>query len=234
MAANLSAEVQPSTRYATRRDAGRILAESLKAYSARRGVVVLGLPRGGVPVAYEVARSLGAPLDVFVVRKLGVPTQPEVAMGAVASGGAVVLNEQVIQWANVPLAAVEGVRRQAVLEIARQEAAFRGGHPPADLRGRTVIVVDDGLATGATMRAAVHAIRDQLPARLVVAVPVGAPESCEAVEQLADELVCPLRPRHFDAVGAFYDTFTQVSDDEVVALLNDVRLSPAKPGDEQC
>ena len=234
MAANLSADVQPSTRYATRREAGRILAESLKAYAARRGVVVLGLPRGGVEVAYEVARSLGAPLDVFVVRKLGVPTQPEVAMGAVASGGAVVLNEHVIRWASVPLAAVEGVRRQAVLEIARQEAAFRAGHPPADLRGRTVIVVDDGLATGATMRAAVHAIREQLPARLVVAAPVGARESCEAVEQLADELVCPLRPVHFDAVGTFYDTFPQVSDDEVVALLNDVRLSPVKAGDEQC
>ena len=234
MSVNLSAPIQPFTRYATRREAGRILAESLKAYAARRGLVVLGLPRGGVPVAYEVAKSLGAPLDVFIVRKLGVPTQPEVAMGAVASGGAVVLNENVIQWANVPMPAVEGVRRQAVLEIARQEAAFRGGHPPADLRGRTVIVVDDGLATGSTMRAAIHAIRERLPARVVVAVPVGARESCEAVEQLADELVCPMRPVHFDAVGTFYDTFTQVSDDEVVTLLNDVQVPPSKPGDEQC
>jgi predicted phosphoribosyltransferase len=182
-------------------------------------VVVLGLPRGGVPVAAEVAARLDAPLDVFVVRKLGVPGHEELAMGAIASGGARVLNGDVVAGLDIPSSMVEAVTRQEQAELERRERLYRGGRDPVDIRGRTVILVDDGLATGASMRAAVTALRARDPARLVVAVPVGAPETCAAFETIADEVVCAIAPPYFAAVGSWYDDFGQTTDDEVQDLL---------------
>lgn len=221
-------------RYASRRQAGQALVGPLLPYMARNHVVVLALPRGGVPVGYEVARALHAPLDVFIVRKLGVPFQPELAMGALASGGVLVVDEHVTKWTGVSQDALEDVKRKAEAEIHRQERVFRGGRPQVDLTGRTVILVDDGLATGATMRAAVTAVRRLHPARIVVAAPVGSREACEDIERLADELVCLSMPREFSAVGEWYEDYSQISDSEVADLLNDTRTSPTRPGDEEC
>ena len=207
-------------RYADRRHAGMELAGRLQHLAGRDDVVVLALPRGGVPVAYEVARALAAPMDVFVVRKLGLPGHPELAMGAIASGGVRVMNEDVVRWYRPPAAAIESVTRTERLELERRERAYRDGRPPAPIEGRTVLLVDDGLATGSTMRAAVLAIRRLLPARVVVAVPVGARETCEALQQTADEVVCPLVPEPFSAVGLWYQDFSQTSDDEVRQLLS--------------
>jgi putative phosphoribosyl transferase len=201
--------------YRDRADAGTRLAERLAAYAGRADVVVLGLPRGGVPVAAEVAGALGAPLDVFCVRKLGVPGDEELAMGAIATGGVVVLNERVVSELGVSaqvLAEVAAVERE---ELERRDRAYRGDRPPVPLAGRTVIVVDDGLATGATMRAAVRAVRAAGPRRVVVAVPVAASETCRAVEADADEVVCPLVPDGFRSVGGWYEDFSATSDDEV-------------------
>ena len=180
----------------------------------------LALPRGGVPVAYEVARALGAPMDVFVVRKLGIPGHPELAMGAIASGGVRVMNEDVLTWYRPSAAAVEAVTRAELTELERREGAYRDGRPPLPIEGRTVILVDDGLATGSTMRAAVLAIRRLRPARVVLAVPVGARETCEALRAIADEVVCALMPEPFSAVGLWYIDFSQTTDDEVRHLLS--------------
>jgi putative phosphoribosyl transferase len=202
-----------------RRDAGRKLAEALQAYTGRNDVVVLALPRGGVPVAYEVARAIGAPLDIFLVRKLGTPGQPELAMGAIASGGIVVVNPDVVQMLRLPPEALEAATRAETVELERREKAYRGTRPHPSLEGRTVILVDDGLATGSSMRAAVRAVAAQKPGRTVVAVPVGAPSTCRELQREADEVVCLAQPESFAAVGNWYEDFSQTSDEEVQALL---------------
>jgi putative phosphoribosyl transferase len=200
-------------------DAGRRLAERLSHYVGKPDVVVLALPRGGVPVAAEVARALDAPLDIFLVRKLGLPGQEELAMGAIASGGSQVLNTSLLRRLHVPPETINAVALRELRELDRRERAYRGPHAPPAVRGKTVILVDDGLATGASMHAAVAALRAQGPARIVVAVPVGAPSTCEDLHQLADEVVCAEMPEPFSAVGQWYDDFSQTSDEEVRQLL---------------
>jgi erythromycin esterase-like protein/predicted phosphoribosyltransferase len=211
-------EMEPRV-FRDRREAGRVLAQRLAAYANRRDVLVLALPRGGVPVAFEVARALGAPLDVYVVRKLGIPGHEELAMGAVATGGARVLNEQVVNRLGIPAYVIDAVEARERQELARRERLYRGGRPPPDVRGRTVILVDDGLATGATMHAAVQALRQQQPARIVVAVPVASPETCDELKAEVDEVVCALTPDPFYAVGYWYEDFSQTTDEEVRNLL---------------
>ncbi|HEU4562578.1 MAG TPA: phosphoribosyltransferase [Longimicrobium sp.] len=206
-------------RFADRVQAGRVLARELRGYAGRPGVLVLALPRGGVPVAYEVARALGVPLDIFLVRKLGVPGHEELAMGAIASGGIRVLNEDVLRHVPVPPEMIDIVAGRELRELERREAAYRDDRPEPEIRGRTVILVDDGLATGSTMRAAVAALHSQHPARLVVAVPVAARETCESFRALVDDIVCPLTPTPFHAVGMWYVNFDQTTDDEVRDLL---------------
>jgi erythromycin esterase-like protein/predicted phosphoribosyltransferase len=203
-----------------RRDAGRLLAEKLAAYANRPDALVLALPRGGVPVAYEVARALGAPLDVFVVRKLGVPGYEELAMGAVATGGVRVLNDQLVERLGIPEQMIDAVAARELQELARRERRYRGGRPPPDVRGRTVILVDDGLATGATMHAAIEALRQQKPTRIVVAVPTASPEICEEMNTKADDVICAITPEPFQAVGRWYQDFSQTTDEEVEALLS--------------
>jgi erythromycin esterase-like protein/predicted phosphoribosyltransferase len=203
-----------------RREAGRLLAERLAAYANRPDVLVLALPRGGVPVAYEVARALGAPMDVFVVRKLGVPSYEELAMGAVATGGVRVLNDQLVERLGIPEQMIDAVAARELQELARRERLYRGGRPPPDVRGRTVILVDDGLATGATMHAAIEALRQQNPARIVVAVPTASPETCEEMKTKADDVICAITPEPFQAVGRWYQDFSQTTDEEVEALLS--------------
>lgn len=202
-----------------RRDAGRVLGSHLLKYAGRSDVVVLALPRGGVPVAYEVALALGAPLDVFLVRKLGTPGHRELAMGAIASGGIRVLNEDVVRWYRIPEAAIENVAREEAGELARRERTYRDDRAAPVLANRTVIVVDDGLATGSTMRAAAQAVRARSPSRVVIAVPVGARTTCDELAALADEVICARMPEPFSAVGQWYLNFDQVEDDEVRRLL---------------
>jgi erythromycin esterase-like protein/predicted phosphoribosyltransferase len=202
-----------------RSEAGRLLASKLAAYGNHPDVLVLALPRGGVPVAYEVARVLGAPLDVFLVRKLGVPGHEELAMGAVATGGVRVLNDQVVRALRIPDYVIDAVTAQEQQELTRRERLYRGGRPSPDVRGRTVILVDDGLATGATMHAAIKALRQLQLARLVVAVPTAAPETCEALRAEVDEVICAITPEPFYAVGLWYEDFSQTTDEEVRDLL---------------
>ena len=209
-----------TARFLDRRDAGRRLAGELARYARHRAVRVLALPRGGVPVAFEVARALDAPLDVFVVRKLGLPLHEEFAMGAIATGGIVLLDAAVVNSAGVSRADVERVLQSEREELERRERRYRGDRPPPDVTGNTVIIVDDGLATGSSMRAAVAALRQEHPARIVVAVPVASPDTCEALREIADEVVCSATPASFHAVGLWYDDFSQTSDDEVHALLD--------------
>jgi len=205
--------------FTDRHEAGTVLAAQLQQYAGRGDVVVLALPRGGVPVGYEVARALGAPLDVFVVRKLGLPGRPELAMGAIASGGVRVLNDEVLEAVAVPQSAIDAVTRAEQAELERRERAYRGGRPPVPIEGRVVILVDDGLATGSSMRAAVLAVRRLNPARVVVAVPVGAPDTCQQLRELADEVACVFTPEPFRAVGLWYADFSQTTDEEVRQLL---------------
>jgi predicted phosphoribosyltransferase len=206
-------------RFRDRHDAGRLLAAKLAPYANRSDVLVLALPRGGVPVAYEVARALGAPLDVFVVRKLGVPGQEELAMGAVATGGVRVLNPEAVRGLRIPASVIDAVTEQELQELARRERLYRGDRPPPDVRGRTVILVDDGLATGATMHAAIQALRQREPAHIVVAVPIAAPETCETLRAEVDDVVCAVTPEPFHAVGLWYEDFSQTTDEEVRDLL---------------
>jgi predicted phosphoribosyltransferase len=211
-------EEQP---FEDRRSAGRALAALLPHYAGRHDVLVLALPRGGVPVAFEVARALGAPLDLFLVRKLGTPGHRELAMGAIASGGVRVLNDEVVQWYGITPDDIEAVARDEQRELERREVAYREGRDPVPVEGRTVILIDDGLATGSTMRAAVQAVRLRQPARVVVAVPVGAPQTCAELSAIADEVVCPRRPEPFAAVGQWYVDFEQTTDAEVRDLLRE-------------
>ena len=205
--------------FADRRDAGVLLADRLASFSGRNDVVVLALPRGGVPVGYEVARRLAAPLDIFLVRKLGVPGYEELAMGAIASGGVRVLNNDVVRYYGIAPAVIDGVARQEQEELERRERAYRDGRTPTPLTGQIVILVDDGLATGSTMKAAVQAVRAHEPSRIVVAVPVGAADTCRDFEALADEIVCARAPSDFRAVGLWYRDFSQTTDREVSDLL---------------
>jgi putative phosphoribosyl transferase len=213
-----------SSRFHDRVDAGRVLARELGEYRGRDDVIVLALPRGGIPVGYEVAHALGVPLDVFVVRKLGVPTHEELAMGAIASGGVRLLDHEIIRMYGVSREDVEMVTRWEQEELERRERSYRGDRAFPDLTGKTVILVDDGLATGATMRAAVEALRLEHPARIVVAVPVASPETCEAFRGIADDIVCALTPEPFLAVGQWYEDFTQTTDAEVHELLERGRV----------
>jgi putative phosphoribosyl transferase len=211
------------TRFHDRQSAGQALAAHLGAYAQRPDVLVLALPRGGVPVGAEVASALGAPLDVFVVRKLGVPGQEELALGALASNGVRVLDEEIIRAAGVTPDDIERITRMEAAELTRRERQYRADRPPPDVAGKTIILVDDGLATGSSMRAAVMALRARDPAKIVVAVPVAAPETCAAFRAIADEIVCVETPDPFQAVGLWYEDFSQTTDEEVHALLNQPR-----------
>lgn len=202
-----------------REQAGQLLAGTLARYANRQDVLVLGLPRGGVPVAYEVATSLRAPLDVMIVRKLGVPGWPELAMGAIASGGVRVLNEEVVHSANIPPALIEQGTAMELEELRRRELAYRGHPGTPQVKDKIVILVDDGIATGSTIRAAALALRQQQPARLVIAAPTAAADACSRLEPLADELVVLSKPMNFSAVGQWYGDFSQTSDAEVQRLL---------------
>jgi predicted phosphoribosyltransferase len=218
--------------FPNRADAGRFLAEKLARYANRDDVIVLGLPRGGVPVAYEVAKRLRAPLDVFIVRKLGVPGFEELAVGAIASGGVRVLNEDVARALPSANEIIESVTARETAELERREQIYRDGRPAPELRDRIVILIDDGLATGATMRAAVKALRQRGVGKIVVAVPVGPPDTCREFEEDADEVVCGIAPEFFQAVGQYYEDFSQTSDEEVRELLARAASTAADPSED--
>ncbi len=220
------------THFQDRRDAGRRLAARLAAYAGRPDTIVLALPRGGVPVGFEVARALGAPLDVFLVRKLGMPGREELALGALASGGVRVLNEGLVRELAIPEEVIDAIAAAESRELARREAAYRDDRPPPAIGGRTVILTDDGLATGATMRAAVAALRRRGPAAIVVAVPVAAPATCEAFRAIVEEVVCLVLPEPFEAVGYWYADFSQTTDEEVRDLLARAAAERAAPAPE--
>jgi predicted phosphoribosyltransferase len=233
------------TRFRNRAEAGRRLVELLRDYAGRTDVIVLALPRGGVPVAYEIAAALDAPLDVFVVRKLGLPGREELAMGAIASGGIRVLNEELVQALRVPDRVIEAVTTCELRELKWREREYRGRRPLPEIRGRTVILVDDGIATGSTMRAAIAALRRLEPARLIVAAPIAAPSTLDEIGPEVDEYVVESMPDPFCAVGVWYDDFTQTSDQEVRSLLeraaglttghdHDDRIVGAERGIEAC
>lgn len=208
------------TQFRDRYEAGRFLAAKLKPLAGDPDTIVLALPRGGVPVAYEIARELEAPLDIFIVRKLGAPIYEELAMGAISSGGVRVLNDDVIRRLGITPRMIEAVAAEEGRELARREREYRRDREPLRIQGRNVILVDDGLATGASMRAAVQALRKQSPRRIIVAVPVGAAETCEKFENEVDEFICGRRPDNLGAVGAWYEDFSQTTDDEVCELLD--------------
>ena len=210
-------------RFRDRTEAGQLLAVQLRAYEGRPDVLVLGLPRGGVPVAYEVAKALHAPLDVLIVRKLGVPGQEELAMGAIASSGVRVLNNDVVQLLGVPDDVIDMVADREQQELERRERLYRGDRSIYEIRGRTIILIDDGIATGATMHAAVAVLRQQQPARIIIAVPVAASSTCEEFAAEVDEFVCIRRPEAFYAVGFWYEDFSPTTDEEVHALLEQSR-----------
>jgi putative phosphoribosyl transferase len=207
-------------RFRDRAEAGRALARALSHYAGRDDVIVLALPRGGVPVAAEVAKELAAPLDVFVVRKLGVPGHEELAMGAIASGGVLVLDDGVLRWLGISEEQLQRALTRELDELRRREAAYRNGRPLPDLKGKTVILVDDGLATGASMQAAARAVRRHQPARIVIAVPVASRATCDQFRDDVDEVVCAVTPEPFYAVGNWYEEFSQTSDEEVRELLD--------------
>jgi predicted phosphoribosyltransferase len=215
-------------RFADRHHAGGVLARHLAMYANRNDLVVLALPRGGVPVGYEVARHLHVPLDVLVVRKLGAPGHPEFAIGAVAGGGICVLDEAFIHAHGIQGPVLDAIVQRERAEVARRERAYRANLPPVAVRGEVVIVVDDGLATGSTMQAAVQALRRQGAAGIVVAVPVGSRQACEALSEVADQVVCPLVPERFSAVGLWYADFSETSDDEVRRCLAQAAATPTE------
>jgi len=204
-----------------RRDAGKNLAQKLSAYAGRPDVLIVALPRGGVPVAYEVALALNASLDILIVRKLGLPGQEELAIGAIASGGIRILNGDIIRTLSIPEEVINFVVKREIEELQRREKLYKGNRPSPDVRDRTVILIDDGLATGASMRAAVSGLRAQHPARIVVAVPAAAQEVCDAFRSEVDEIVCAITPEPFYGVGRWYEDFSQVTDEEVRILLEE-------------
>jgi putative phosphoribosyl transferase len=212
-----------------RTEAGRFLAEKLKGYAKREDVLVLALPRGGVPIGFEIARALNAPLDVYIVRKLGVPWQPELAMGAIATGRVLVLNDDVVRHLHISDELINRVTAQEEKELERREHLYRGDGPAPEVRGRTVILVDDGVATGTTMRVALAALRKQAPARLVVAVPVAPRSTCEELSREADEAICGMTPGHFVSVSQWYESFPQTTDEEVQHLLKRATSELAVP-----
>ncbi len=212
--------------FLNRRDAGRTLATYLSKHAGRNDVIVLALPRGGVPVAYEVAQALGAPMDLFLVRKLGTPGHRELAMGAIASGGIRVLNEDVVRWYSIRESVIEHVVREEQAELERRERVYRENRPVPDLQGRIVILIDDGLATGSTMRAAAQAVRERQPSSVVVAVPVGARGTCAELAAYADDVICARMPEPFSAVGQWYLDFAQTEDEEVRDLLQKSLTTP--------
>jgi len=215
-------------RFQDRTDAGKYLGSLVPGHAGDASVVVLALPRGGVPVGYEVARALGAPLDVFLVRKLGVPGYEELAMGAIASGGVRVLNPEVVRRLSIPEQTIDAVEREELAELERREQLYRGGRPPISVENRKVILVDDGLATGASMRAAVQALHQMKPASIIIAVPVGSRETCEELRSLVDDVVCGECPEPFFAVGTWYSNFQQTTDEEVRELLDRAAVRPAR------
>ena len=210
-------------RFRDRTQAGRRLAESLADYAKRGDAIVLGLPRGGVPVAFEIAKTLDIPMDIFLVRKLGVPGHEELAMGAIASGGVRVLNDDVIHALGISDRAVAEVAAREQHELERRNRLYRGEQAAPDLRNKLVILTDDGLATGATMQAAVNAVRAQQPAQVVVAVPTAAPDTCDMLAQQVDRIVCLMTPEPFGGVGAWYEDFSQMTDDEVRGILEEAQ-----------
>lgn len=223
----------PPRRFRDRTDAGRELAVLLRHHAGDPRTLVLGLPRGGVPVAREIAAALGAPLDVFVVRKLGVPGHEELAFGAIATGQTLVLNDDVVRGLRITSSVIDAVAEQEGRELERRERTFRGDRAPIDPKGRIVILVDDGLATGATMRAAVRALRERGADRLVVAVPVAAPQACAEFQTDVDEIVCAMTPDPFEAVGLWYEDFSQTSDAEVQAILRESGMGNRDSGASQ-
>jgi predicted phosphoribosyltransferase len=219
--------------YRNRSEAGKHLAAQLAKYANREDVLVLALPRGGVPVAFEVAKALRAPLDIFLVRKLGVPGHEELAMGAIATGGVRVLNHDVVDYLGIPASVIDAVAANELQELERRERAYRGDRPEPDVRGKTVILVDDGLATGSTMRAAAAALRQRAPARIVVAVPVSAPQTCDEYRMGVDEIICVNTPEPFYGVGLWYEDFSQTTDEEVRELLEKARHDYADEIDQK-
>jgi putative phosphoribosyl transferase len=218
-----SGKEDPMRLLTDRREAGRLLAVELKNYRGRADVVVLGLPRGGVVVAYEVAKALNVPLDVYLVRKLGAPGQEELAIGAIASGGVRVMNEDLVDALGLSSAQIEAIAAREQVELERRERTYRGDSRPPDLSGKTVLLVDDGLATGASMRTAIRSLRSHRPGRIVVAVPIAPRSTCVALEREVDEVVCLMSPEPFYAIGQWYLDFAQTSDSEVVTLLGEAR-----------
>lgn len=216
-------------QFRDRSEAGRLLATKLATYNNRPDVLVLALPRGGVTVAFEVARALHAPLDVVAVRKLGVPERKELAMGAIASGGVRILNKDIVQFLNIPEAVIDKVAAHEQQVLQRREDLYRGGRPASTIRGRTVILVDDGIATGATMHAAVAAVKQQQPARIIIAVPTAAPSTCEEFAAEVDEVVSVIRPEPFYAVGLWYENFAQTTDTDVRNLLAQAKQEQPTP-----
>jgi putative phosphoribosyl transferase len=217
------------TKFRDRAHAGRLLAKKLSKYTHHKDVLILGLPRGGVPVGFEVANALNAPLDIFLVRKLGVPGEEELAMGAIATGGVRVLNEEIIGHAGISAQVIEAVSAREQDELRRRELAYRGHAPPPRISGKTIILVDDGIATGSTMRAAIAALRQQCPSKLVIAVPTAAPSSGDELRTIADEVVAVMMPEPFYAVGQWYATFSQTSDEKVRQLLELSRNRQLRP-----
>ena len=209
------------TPFKDRRDAGRILTQKLSAYARGQNALILALPRGGVPVAYEVALTLNVPMDIFIVRKLGLPGREELAIGAIASGGIRILNRDIIRMLSIPEEVINFVARRELQELQRRERLYRGNRPSPEVRDQTIILIDDGLATGASMRAAVAGVRAQNPARIVVAVPAAAAETCDAFRSEVEEVVCAITPEPFYGVSRWYEDFSQVTDEEVRTLLEE-------------
>lgn len=205
--------------YANRQQAGQVLADLLRDYAVKENSIILALPRGGVPVAYEIATKLSLPMDIFIVRKLGIPGHEEYAMGAIASGGTVVFNEDVVYGLHISNTAINEVLQKEELELERRDKVYRGNKSPLQLTGKTVIIVDDGIATGYSMRAAIAAVKQKNPVKLMVAVPVAARSTCAEMASLVDKIICPLQPANFYAVGLWYDDFSQTSDEEVIHLM---------------
>lgn len=205
--------------YEDRYRAGKILARELQGYVNQSDTLVLALPRGGVPVAYEVALALSLPLDVFMVRKLGVPGHEELAMGAISTGGYRVFNQDIIESLGISKSTIEAAIAEQQQELQRRERVYRGSHPVPEIKGKTIILVDDGIATGATIRVALKALQHQNPTKLIVAVPVASPNTCDELAEMADEVICPLQPEDLRAVGVWYRDFSQTTDKEVIDLL---------------